>query len=94
MAAAGEAELAQATSARFVGNPNGSFAQWNERVRVLRVEADGRVLIVTGAEEQLFIAPGEGYFAEADGPLPGGVPTSELAPGPAVVATEQGGGAQ
>jgi hypothetical protein len=94
MAAITPAELAQATRARFVGAPKTDFAQWDEPVRVVRVEPDGRVLVVTDAEERLLVAPDEGYFIEADGPLPAGVATSELAPGPAVAVTEQGGGTQ
>ena len=94
MATISPAELAQATRARFIGAPKTDLAGWDEPVRVVRVEPDGRVLVVTEAEERLLVAPDEGFFSEADGPLPAGVPTSEPVPGPAVVVAPGGGGGQ
>jgi hypothetical protein len=83
--------------ARMIGDPGSIFAGWDCPVAVLEhsttSSSDGAVtdehtvvqLLNDDGEPskvgQVKVYTGEAYFAEAQGPLPGGVPTAERKPG-------------
>jgi hypothetical protein len=66
--------------ARFIGAPGGVYAGVDEEVTILEV-VDDTVVCADDTGGQFKVQAGDGYFPEASGPLPGGVPTAEPTPG-------------